>query len=148
MHRYNEKWSKKCSTSSKTSSPDVLTKRENTKYRVYSNFFKLCLLESALNPVLDLLLTYETCDWLFSGDNILNNNNNIFYHQCISFAVYLSDIRVFILNWSSRRILLTHRRIFMEGQRSRRKQGKFRGRIQCRSRRILWSPMPNEHPVM
>lgn len=106
-------------------------KKENTKYRVYFNFFKLCLLESALNPVLDLLLTYETCDWLFSGDNILNNNNNIFYHQCICFAVYLSDIRVFILNWSSRRILLTHRRIFMEGQRSPRKQG-----------------MPNEHSVI
>ena len=61
----------KCSTSSKTSSPNVLTKQENTEYRVQSNFFKLCVLESALNPVLDLSLTYETCDWLFSADRIL-----------------------------------------------------------------------------
>ena len=36
----------------------------------------------------------------------------------------------------------------MEGQRSPRKQGKFRGRVLCRSRRILRSPMPNEHSVI
>lgn len=141
MYRYNEKWSTQVLTTSlKTSSPDVITKRENTEYRVQSNFFKLLLLESALNSVLELLLTYENCDWLFSGVNILNN---IFFTTVIIFffAVYLSDIRVFILNWSKWRI-------FMEGQVSLRKQGKFRGRVQCRSRRILRSPMPDEHPVM
>ena len=35
----------------------------------------------------------------------------------------------------------------MEGQRSLRKQGKFRGRVLFRSRIILRSLMPNEHPA-
>ena len=35
----------------------------------------------------------------------------------------------------------------MEGQSSVRKQAKFSRRILCSSRRILRSPMPNEHPA-
>ena len=63
MYRYNEKLSTQVlTTRSKTSSPDVITKRENTKFRVQSNFFKLFLFESALNSVLEFFLTYETCD--------------------------------------------------------------------------------------
>ena len=34
----------------------------------------------------------------------------------------------------------------MEGQGSLRKQAKFSQRILCSRRRILRSPMPNEHP--
>ena len=48
--------------------------------------------------------------------------------------------RVFIKNWSSRRILKNNRRIIMKGQSSHRKQAKF-------IRRILQSLMPNKHPV-
>ena len=63
MYRYNEKLSTQVlTTRSKTSSPDVITKRVNTEYRVQSNFLQLFLLESALNSVLELFLTYETCD--------------------------------------------------------------------------------------
>ena len=35
----------------------------------------------------------------------------------------------------------------MEGQTSLRKQAKFSPRILCSRRRILQSPMPNEHPA-
>lgn len=91
MYRYNKKWSTQVlTTSSKTSSLDVVTKRENTEYRVQSNFFKLFLLESALNSVLELLLTYKTCDWLFSGDNILNNIffTTVYFSLCCISARY------------------------------------------------------------
>ena len=36
----------------------------------------------------------------------------------------------------------------MEGQSSLKTQAKFSRRILCGSRRILRSPMPNEHPVL
>ena len=51
-------------------------------------------------------------------------------------------------NWRNRRLLASNRRVTMEGQSSVRKQAKFSRRILCSSRRILRSPMPNEHPAI
>ena len=57
-------------------------------------------------------------------------------------------IRLFIKNWSSRRIQQRNRRIIMKGQSSRRKHAKISWRIQWRRWRSLRSPMPNEHPEL
>lgn len=102
-------------------------------YQFEKLFYLLCWLERRT------LLTWLLMVSLFM---IKNAYKVAFFKKIISYS------RGFIKNWRNRRLLASNRMVTMAGQSSVRKQENFSWRILCSSRRILRSPMPNEHPAI